>query len=438
MTKAASLPSGLARSTLLAFILQAAALVLNLFTGVLVARALGAAGRGELTAVMTPPQLTAWFFAMGVAQAAAYFVAKTPTDAGRFVGTWLVLLTPLAVTALLAGQLLLPLVLGAQQDELLVVARLFMLTVALAIFDELFTGLALAAQAFHFVNWRRVCQYAFIALGYALLLGLDAFTVSSALAVNAGVGVLSLGVTVAWTLRRYRIGRPSVALGRTTLWYGFRAHSTNLGQIVNARLDLLLIPAFLGAVSVGLYSVATNVAFIVVTVGGSLAQMALPAAVDRGDRAAATIVSLLHATLVVSAGLGLVIGLSAAPALAAIYGDEFSRAAGPLRILVPGCVCYAAATILWSGLYALDRPFTAALAQLAGLLITLVGLLLFLRTGGITAAALVSTTSYAAVFGVSAVLFCRASDTQVRALAPTVADLRTMGSRVFRRVRRSR
>ena len=42
--------------------------------------------------------------------------------------------------------------------------------------------------------------------------------------------------------------------------------------------------------------------------------------------------------------------------------------------------------------------FTATLTQLLGVVVTVVGLIAFLPTGGITAAALVSSASYGAIF----------------------------------------
>ena len=49
------------------------------------------------------------------------------------------------------------------------------------------------------------------------------------------------------------------ASGMHTLWYGVRGQGVSSRANVNARLDLVMLPAFVAATSVGLYSVATNV-----------------------------------------------------------------------------------------------------------------------------------------------------------------------------------
>ena len=117
----------------------------------------------------------------------------------------------------------------------------------------------------------------------------------------------------------------------------------------------------------------------------------------------------LQATLAIGACLALLIGAAADVGLRLLYGSEFTRSDLVLRLMLPGAVCYACAGVLWSGLYALNRPLTAAVSQASGVVVTVVGLLIFLQRGEIVAAALVSTTSYATVFASALVLYRRAA-----------------------------
>src|SRR5271154_5800798 len=70
------------------------ALVMNLATGVLLARALGPAGRGAATAVLTAPQMGGWLFLVRSRPAVSYSRAREPQRAAALLGTWLVLLIP--------------------------------------------------------------------------------------------------------------------------------------------------------------------------------------------------------------------------------------------------------------------------------------------------------------------------------------------------------
>jgi len=171
----------------------------------------------------------------------------------------------------------------------------------------------------------------------------------------------------------------------------------------------MIIPAFLGASSVGLYSVATNVSWAVVSISAAIAAIVLPAAARNVEEGVSVVVRSLQATFLVAALLALVIGLVGGFALRLLYGGAFEEGLAPLRLLLPGSVCYACAAVLWSGLYALERPLTAAASQALGLVVTVAGLTLFLRAGGIEIAALVSTLAYAVVFAAALVLYRRAA-----------------------------
>ena len=222
-----------------------------------------------------------------------------------------------------------------------------------------------------------------------------AFAVWSFAAVNG----LVVAAAIALLIRRHGIAAPRLGLARRTLWYGLKAHSTNVSFVLNARLDLLILPAFVPAATVGLYSVSTNISWIVFALAGSVAAIVLPVAARQGG--------------VLRAGDGRALGprdaarrarprrrarARGAPLVHAVFGAGFAGSVDALRILLPGSVLYAAALVIVAGLYAANRPFTAACAQGSGLLVTVAGLLMFLRGGGIEAAAWVSTAAYATVF----------------------------------------
>jgi O-antigen/teichoic acid export membrane protein len=383
-------------------------LLVNVLTGVLIARALGTSGRGEITAIMALPATIGWVFAMGCLQAVSYHQARHPEDGGRLISSWLVLLVPLSAVAILAGYALLPVLFASQTDKATDLAQIFLLTIVSQLFAEVTFGVLLGDHDFTFYNLVRFLQPAFTAVAYVALWLLDEFTVGTALLGTFLVSVLLSAAVTVRILRRHPLARPSTALMRSTLWYGVRAHGANLGGMVNARLDLVIIPAFLAASSVGLYAVAIAATSVIPIVAGALSTLVLPAAARQGRRGVRTVIRSLHATLAVAFALALGLAVLAEPAVTLVYGSSFDGSVSPLRLLLPGTVLYAAASVLWSGLYAANRPFTATLAQAAGALVTVVGLLLFLRGGGVDAAALVTTASYTVVFVVALVLYRRA------------------------------
>nr|MBA3262000.1 polysaccharide biosynthesis protein [Thermoleophilaceae bacterium] len=215
-------------------------------------------------------------------------------------------------------------------------------------------------------------------------------------------------------------------LGLSSLWYGVRGQGSTVASNVTARLDVAMLPAYVSSANVGLYSVATNVSLIVYQLSNTFAGLVLPAAAGDPDRGPVKVVGSLWASLVVAGLLAAVLGLLAEPLLELVYGDSFSDAAEPLLLLLPGAVLFAGSSILAAGVYAAGRPFTATFAQLLGMAVTVVGLFVFLRTGGITAAALVSTASYATVFVAMLIAYKGVSGSSWRSFVPTPSRVRDL------------
>lgn len=407
-----------ARQSALSFVQTTVTLALNLLTGVLIARVLGAHGRGEFTAIVTGVPVLGWIFEMGCRQAVTYHHAKHPEDGAKLLGTWLALLAPLALAAIVTGWFVLPHLLAAQSHATLTLARLFLASIAILFVADLVYAVALADHDFLFYNVMRVLQPLAIAIAYCTLWLTGTFSVRTAVLVTFLASVADLGVTATRILRRHGVGRPDYALARETLWYGFRAHGTTTAGLVTTRLDLTIIPAFLSAASVGLYAVATSVSWIVVTVSGTLAAFVFPVAARRGEQGVRTVVHSLYATLVAASILAVALGAAAGLAVRIVYGGAFAGSVASLRILLVGSVAYACANVLCAGLYALNRPFTAALTLIAGAAVTVPGLLIFLRHYGIVAAAIVSSVSYVVVFGVALVAYRRVARLDWNDLAP--------------------
>jgi O-antigen/teichoic acid export membrane protein len=336
------------------------------------------------------------------------------------------MMLPLTLVAIALAQLLLPTIFAADGDRAIEIGRWFMFTIALGVGLELNYGLLLGTHDFVFYNAARFVQPFLAAVGMSVLWALGELTVVSALVTATVATGLVLSVGMARGLRRIGVGRPDLRLGLRTLWYGARGGGANLAAQVNGRLDVAMLPAFVAAGSVGLYSVATNVSLIVYQVTSTFAGVVLPAAARDPERGPAKVMGSLYATLAASALLALALALLAPWLLGLVYGDAFRDAAEPLRLLLPGAVLFAGSAIVGAGIYAEGRPFTATFPQLTGAVVTVVGLFVFLRIGGITAAALVSTASYATVFVVSLVAYKRIIGRPWRWFLPTPARLRAL------------
>jgi O-antigen/teichoic acid export membrane protein len=417
----------LVRAGIVTYVLSGVTLMANLVTGVVTARALGPDGRGISVALVTVTQLAGFLFAAGVAQSLSYFIARRPEDGPKLLSSWTLMLIPLAAVAIGITELLLPTIFaGDSQQQAIDIGRWFMFTIILVIGLELTYGLLLGAHDYVFYNVLRFAQPAMVAVAYVVLWSLDELTLEVAMiAATIATGVAWM-VAVVRAVLRIGVGRPDLRLGLETLWYGVRGQGSTVASNVTARLDVAMLPAFVTAANVGLYSVATNVSLIVYQLSNTFASLVLPAAARDAERAAAKVIGSLWASLAVAGVLALGLALLARPLLGLVYGDDFRDAAEPLLLILPGAVLFAGSAILGAGIFAAGRPFTATVTQVLGMVVTIGGLFIFLRTGGITAAALVSTASYSTVFFAALIAYQRVTRIPWREFVPTPARLRAI------------
>lgn len=372
---------------------DAAILVTNLATGIIVARALGPSGRGELAATLMLAQMAAWLFSAGSSEAISYYQARYPESGAKLMSSWLAVSVPLAAVAVIGSELLLPTLFSAQTADAIDLARIYMAVIPIIALQQICSGMLLGDHDFFLYNLTRFLYPALSAALYAAALVFDSFTVAAALAINGAAMAVAVAVSVIRVLSRHGVARPDRELIRKSLGYGLRSHIGSTAGLVNGRLDLIIIPGFLSAASVGLYSVATNVSSIITVLTGTVAVMVLPVAARR-EGSPRTVVLTMHAALLISLAIALPLLALAPQALEIVYGSEFRKAATVLRLLLPGAVFQAVGVVLNSGLLAAEKPLWVSAAVLPGALLTIGGLILFLPIGGITAAAILTSSVY--------------------------------------------
>jgi O-antigen/teichoic acid export membrane protein len=247
-----------------------------------------------------------------------------------------------------------------------------------------------------------------------------AFTVGLVLFAFFGTTLVVFLASVAFLVVRVGLGRPSSPLARDGLRYGLRLQGHTVGFWANARLDVMMLPAFVPARFIGLYAVATSMSAIVVGLFGSLKDVVFPAATSAGDESGVRLVERSTRLVLVGATLGsLCLAVAAPIAIPAVYGGGFKGAVVLLDLLLPGTVFWAGAAIVESGLQATNRPGLASAAQLIGMAVTVVGLVITVPTIGVTGAAITSSVAYTITFVAAArLLHARTEFSIARVFSP--------------------
>jgi O-antigen/teichoic acid export membrane protein len=227
-----------------------------------------------------------------------------------------------------------------------------------------------------------------------------------------------------------RAPRPDFALLKMMLRYAFKFYISIMAGYVIFRVDLLIVNHFRGASEAGVYAVASQVSFLLLMIPGVIATLLFPRVASLQDSQGAFAVQVTrNASL-----LMLIICLAAAAGsflLPLIYGARFVDATTQLLILLPGVYLVGLESVLVQHFTGTDLPAAIPGFWVITLLLNLTLNLLFVPAFGGRAAALNSTLSYALIFFLVAVYFCRKTGRKPGEIfLPRVDDVRELFVRV--------
>lgn len=388
--------AGLRRPLGASFAASASIQLLNAVTGVILARGLGADARGQLAAVILWPSLLAMLGALGISEAATYHAAKRTQPLGALVGTVAALAVVQSIILVGAGFVLLPLVLGRQDDTAVRAAHLFLAFVPLNLLALHLMGIVNGLQRYTAFQALRLGTVAVGCLGIVGLALEDRVSIPSVVAVYIAANLLAALTAAAFVV--YAGAWPlgfSRALARSLLRFGVRSHTTSVAGQLNERLDQLLISLFLAPVYLGLYVVAVTLTSLSSLIGGSVAQVALPASAALERRVAhRTARRLVGITLTGSALVTLPLLVFTPEIITLFFGESFRGATDVARILLVAGVVLSTSRALGAVLTGLGRPLDAAVPELVALAVTLAALAALLPWLGLVGAGLASLIAY--------------------------------------------
>jgi O-antigen/teichoic acid export membrane protein len=364
---------------------------LALITGPLLARNLGAAGRGELAAVSVPADLFSWILCFGLPVAAVYF-AKEHDRRHLVMSSW--------VFSLVAGGLfvaavwfLIPSYLSGHSPLTVPWLRAF-LVVNLA-FAPVITAIELltaegAMVAFNL--WFRL-PLVINTIAVVVLAILGRLTLTTALAASLGSNVIWFASVIlalrAWPGRGFRLH-----VMKRQLRYGSKQVLGLVSNLVIQRLDQFLLVGLVSPAKLGVYAVAATASSVTGPLAEGIGTTLFPRLLHiSADRHRA----MLGRAMI----LGFVASILASAAVAAavpwfiptLFGNAFRASVLLVWVLLPGQCAANVATIAAAKLLADGRPGAQSSGLFWAALTTVIGLFLFVGSFGILAAAVVTSVS---------------------------------------------
>lgn len=418
-----------ARATLFTLGARIIGLLLGICISILLARLLGAEGKGVYAVATLVPSLVLTFANFGVGPATAYHVAQGRFPQREILGTGFVTSVAISVLAT-AVACLVVLFLGRQMfpDVHREILLLGLAAVPLAFLTDFFRSFLLGAQRFGAYNVTGILSSLFFLP--LLFLALRAATGGVVGALLAGVlaaflTVVVLLITTARTARGFA-ARPSAAFLRHASPYGAQAYLGGLLDLLNSRVDVFIVNASLGVTAVGFYSVGVGLAEQLWLLSFSASTVLFPRIAAETDSARrGELTPFVARTVLWTSTLGAVALFALSQWLVGLlYSNAFLPAVAPLRALLPGIVTFSVARVLANDLAGRGRIMLNNYAGVVTVTSNVVLNLLWVPRFGIVGAAWASTVSYTATFLIQVVMYCRLSgNAWTKVLIPQREDM---------------
>jgi O-antigen/teichoic acid export membrane protein len=400
---------------------------IGLVTSVLIARALGPAGRGAYYLPVTIVLVTSVVVNVGTVQAQLRLWSRRTASGNDFVTAGFVLTAISSVIAFAGIFLLVSNFDLASSDELRPKYLAIALLALPASIHLARSGSLLALNRdLRGVNHARLAGAIVQTTGTAVLFALDRLTVNSVLVMYVlSVATPALLVAV-WTRKIGHVRLPIPwSFIRDYLKLGLQLGPAGILLFLSLRLDVFFIARYQASKEVGLYSVAVTVAELVwlvtealrISVSERLANAPKKEALDVTYRA-------VRMTVIVAAGIASGIAITAPILIPTLFGDAFAPSVTAVWILLPATLFMAVWQSQINTLVRFSRPWTTSAIAAIALVVNGVGNLLMIPLIGIRGAAFASLLGYS----VGAILTClalaRVSNISLMRLLPGKDDVR--------------
>lgn len=373
-----------------------------LIVSILLARYLGAEGRGTVTVIYMVPTLMLTFSDLGIRQATAYFVGQKVYDFNDIVKTSYLLwgMTSIASLVIIAGyygmfyydKYSLPLLLIA------------LVSVPFSLFWKYTTGIFQGRDKISTINYLELLN---IILNLAAVIGLVVLLRMGVLGAMLVYPLLAAVIAV----QAYRIARK---LGPVRMGYvkGLPWQFLKKGMVyaialfilqLNYRINILMLEQFSDVKSVGIFTVGTTLAELVwqLPAAAGMVLFAKSANSRTQEEAINRAAQLLRVMLPIALAACMFLALFAPFMVTFLYGSEFANAADVIRLLLPGIFVMFFFKVLNADLAGRGKPLFALATYLLPLVLNVILNYYLIPLYNINGTAIASSISYT----IGAVLF---------------------------------
>ena len=372
--------------------------LLGLANSILLSRALGPGGRGEIAAAMLWPSLFIYLSSLGLIASIMYFSALPKSNPNKILSNAVFLATAQGVIAVFIGFIALPSLLHSQTDAVIGAGRLFLAVVPFGLLTQY--GLSILQGLMHLnkFNWLRLVLPVGYLIGTVVLLASGKLTLLNVILIQLTLSFLAcLATFVALVNSGVRISLSfESSLAKRMLQYGIKVHVGNVSGVVNMSLDQALLAAMLPSKFLGLYVVGVSAASVAQVFSQAVQMVSTPSIAQResSQERSSVLQAVFRRYWLFGVVLTLIIAAAIPIAIPLVFGSAFKEAVWPAEVLVVGTLFFGGQTVLAGGAQAMGNPWLSSKANLTAMVLTVLLLYFLLPTLGIMGAAIATTSAY--------------------------------------------
>jgi O-antigen/teichoic acid export membrane protein len=399
----------------------------GIINGILLARLLGPAGKGDYYLLVLVPSTAMVLLQLGLPQAFGFFTARGQTLG--MVTRSMVLTAALSAAGFAVMLVLLPILQEALFHGIGTgLVLLAFLALPLALNATFTTAIVMGRQA---VRWYAAINTSYpivMAILLIIILGWLGAGVEGAIAVYLIVSVIqTLGFALASARITRAVPQPSIAPYGQLIRYGLRVYPGSLAGFFSYRVDAYLI-AFLIAnpsEALGYYSMAVGLAEMVFLFPRAVSTLFFPQVAASSQEDSNRQVALVSRVTLLVSGTFAVLLVPAAAVMIWLVLPAFVPSMPPLLVLLPGVVALSAAGVVSGYLTGIGRPGITSIVSLISLGVNIVANLILIPRFGIVGASTASLVSYTLSTLMLTAIAARLSGTPVAAFwVPRIGDVR--------------
>jgi O-antigen/teichoic acid export membrane protein len=366
-------------------------------SGILAARILGAEGRGELAAIQTFSSFLGGLALLGTSEAIVYFCSREPGKSGQWFMTSVVITSMTWIPLIIAGSLLMPWLLNAQEKNIIEAAQFYLWNIPFYALVALSHQVLRGKNDLVFWNFIRLLPSLTLLITFLLIIIRelsDPVIVSKLYLFLIVFFCFPISYAIIW----FRVPKPfipSLSMSKPLVMYGIPTLLSRFPEQINLRLDQMVMASLLAPKLLGLYVAAVTWSVIIKMPLQALGAILQPRIGKTQQVDQSSIVSKgLRLGLFLSVLTTIPVIIVTPAVFPMVFGQDFKVALPAAIILCIAAGVEAFNQVLRSSAFGLGKPRIVLTSELTGLFTTMVLLYVLLTPFQIIGAAIASLVSY--------------------------------------------